>query len=151
MRVKVEFVPYLHSVGDVLRDVDAKGLVSETFLLVHGDLVCNVPLKDIVDKHKSIVKEDSDAIMTTLVRACNPFHRCRDRCEEAIFALDKKSSRILSYDLVDSEQTKSASSLSASLFLKAPQIDIRFDLLDCQVDVCSPQVSPLFQFFYEKI
>ena len=40
------------SVGDALRDIDAKSIIKSDFVLVNGDMVSNVKLGDIIQKHK---------------------------------------------------------------------------------------------------
>lgn len=40
------------SVGDVLRDVDQKGLIKSDFILIHGDVIGNLQLLDILDGHR---------------------------------------------------------------------------------------------------
>ncbi len=40
------------SVGDALRDIDAKSLIQSDFVLVNGDIISNVRLKPIIDAHK---------------------------------------------------------------------------------------------------
>ena len=139
-RVKIEHSPSFYSVGDVLRDVDAKGYIDNVFMLVHGDLVCNVPLKKIIEEHKARMKTDSDAIVTSVLRPCGPFHRSRDRCEGSVFFLDPSSNRILDLQPIVSELTVGKAFLPADNFSRIPRIDARFDLFDCHIDICSIQV-----------
>ena len=40
------------SVGDALRDIDAKSLINNDFVLVNGDMVSNVNLKPLLETHK---------------------------------------------------------------------------------------------------
>ncbi len=40
------------SLGDAMRDLDAKGLLRNDFILVHGDTIGNVDLAPIFSKHK---------------------------------------------------------------------------------------------------
>lgn len=40
------------SLGDVLRDVDAKALVRSDFLLVYGDVVSNIDVSQALQEHK---------------------------------------------------------------------------------------------------
>lgn len=40
------------SVGDALRDVDDKSLIRSDFVLVTGDVVANIKLKQIVEEHR---------------------------------------------------------------------------------------------------
>lgn len=40
------------SLGDVLRDVDAKSLVRSDFLLVYGDVVSNIDVSQALQEHR---------------------------------------------------------------------------------------------------
>lgn len=40
------------SLGDVLRDVDAKALVRSDFVLVYGDVVSNIDLSQALQEHR---------------------------------------------------------------------------------------------------
>jgi len=40
------------SMGDALREIDAKSLVKSDFVLVFGDIVANIKLKSLVEEHK---------------------------------------------------------------------------------------------------
>ena len=40
------------SVGDALRDIDAKGLIKSDFVLVNGDLISNMKLKKVIENHR---------------------------------------------------------------------------------------------------
>lgn len=40
------------SVGDALREIDAKSLVRNDFFLVSGDVIANLNLQAIMDEHK---------------------------------------------------------------------------------------------------
>lgn len=40
------------SAGDALRDIDAKSLIQNDFVLVSGDLVSNVKLGPLIEQHK---------------------------------------------------------------------------------------------------
>ena len=40
------------SVGDALREIDAQSIIRSDFVLVNGDIVSNIQLKSIIQKHK---------------------------------------------------------------------------------------------------
>lgn len=44
------------SLGDVLRDVDAKSLVRSDFVLVTGDVVSNINIEAALEEHRSEMK-----------------------------------------------------------------------------------------------
>ena len=41
-----------YSMGDALRDIDAKNLIRSDFILIYGDVVSNIKLQNVVDEHK---------------------------------------------------------------------------------------------------
>lgn len=45
------------SLGDVLRDVDAKSLVRSDFLLVSGDVVSNINVSAALEEHRWVTGE----------------------------------------------------------------------------------------------
>jgi translation initiation factor eIF-2B subunit epsilon len=52
MEVQVLVSQECHSVGDALRELDAKQIVSGDFILVSGDLVANFSLKEALEFHR---------------------------------------------------------------------------------------------------
>ena len=40
------------SLGDALRDIDAKGIIKSDFVLVNGDVVASLKLKQMIEEHK---------------------------------------------------------------------------------------------------
>ena len=40
------------SMGDALRDLDAKSLIRSDFILLYGDVVSNIKLQKVVEEHK---------------------------------------------------------------------------------------------------
>uniref|UniRef100_A0AAQ6AEX0 Translation initiation factor eIF2B subunit epsilon n=1 Tax=Amphiprion ocellaris TaxID=80972 RepID=A0AAQ6AEX0_AMPOC len=69
------------SLGDVLRDVDAKSLVRSDFVLVYGDVVSNVDVSEALQEHRHRRKMDKNiSVMTMIFKESSPGHR--SRCEE---------------------------------------------------------------------
>ena len=68
------------SIGDALRDVYVRGIVTSDFVLVMGDLVSNVQIDEVVRVHKERRKANKDAIMTMVVKECGGWHRTRWSC-----------------------------------------------------------------------
>ena len=55
MTVKVIMNEEASSVGDALRDLDEKHMISTDFVLVQGDLVANLDLKTCMQQHKYVL------------------------------------------------------------------------------------------------
>ncbi|KAK1830548.1 nucleotide-diphospho-sugar transferase [Podospora conica] len=141
------------SIGDFLRDLDKRGLVSGDFLLVHGDLVANVPLDDALAKHRARREANRDACMTMVLRSLGDE---RHRAEEArvikpVFVLDSENGRCLQYDEIHPLQTSSNFMVDPSVFQECPDFAVRADLMDCGIDICTPEVLALWSesFDYE--
>uniref|UniRef100_A0A8C2BD19 Translation initiation factor eIF2B subunit epsilon n=1 Tax=Cyprinus carpio TaxID=7962 RepID=A0A8C2BD19_CYPCA len=102
------------SLGDVLRDVDAKALVRSDFLLVYGDVVSNIDVSQALQEHKQ-----------------------RRKMEKNV-----SSKRILHYQRA---QALKKLHFPMNIFHSgSDEFEIRFDLLDCHISICSPQVAELF-------
>ena len=52
MQISVISSETFQSMGDVLRDLDAKALIRNDFVLLYGDCIANVSLKDAFAQHK---------------------------------------------------------------------------------------------------
>ena len=60
-----------------MRDIYTHGIVTSDFVLVHGDLVSNVRIDEVVRVHKERRKTNKDAIMTMVVKESGSKHRTR--------------------------------------------------------------------------
>lgn len=131
------------SLGDVLRDVDAKSLVRSDFLLVYGDVVSNVDVSQALQEHRQRRKmEKNVSVMTMIFKESSPGHKTRCEEEDMIMAIDSKSKRILHYQRA---QALKRLQFPMNIFHSASdEFEIRFDLLDCHISICSPQVAELF-------
>uniref|UniRef100_A0A4W4DYY7 Translation initiation factor eIF2B subunit epsilon n=1 Tax=Electrophorus electricus TaxID=8005 RepID=A0A4W4DYY7_ELEEL len=131
------------SLGDVLRDVDAKSLVRSDFVLVYGDVVSNIDLSQPLQEHKLRRKlEKNVSVMTMIFTESSPGHRTRCDEDDVIVAVDSKSKRVLHY-----ERTQGLKKLQFPMNIfhsGSNEFEIRHDLLDCHVSICSPQVAELF-------
>ena len=57
------------SAGDALRELDSLGLIrTDPFVLISGDVISNINLSKVIDFHRERRKEDSNAIMTVVLK-----------------------------------------------------------------------------------
>ncbi|XP_017578436.1 translation initiation factor eIF-2B subunit epsilon [Pygocentrus nattereri] len=131
------------SLGDVLRDVDAKSLVRSDFVLVYGDVVSNIDLSQALQEHRLRRKlEKNISVMTMMFKESSPGHRTRCDEDDIIVAVDSKSKRVLHY-----QRTQGLKKLQFPMNIfhsGSDEFEIRHDLLDCHISICSPQVAQLF-------
>uniref|UniRef100_A0A452TK52 Translation initiation factor eIF2B subunit epsilon n=1 Tax=Ursus maritimus TaxID=29073 RepID=A0A452TK52_URSMA len=131
------------SLGDVLRDVDAKALVRSDFLLVYGDVVSNINITRALEEHRLRRKlEKNVSVMTMIFKESSPSHPTRCHEDNVVVAVDSATNRVLHFQKT---QGLRRFSFPLSLFQGSRDgVEIRYDLLDCYISICSPQVAQLF-------
>lgn len=129
------------SMGDVLREIDRQSFLKNDFVLVSGDVVSNMKLEQVLQEHKERRKKDKASLMTVVFKVANPGHRTRCQEEDFIVALDSTTGRILQCERT---ADRKRFSFPLSLFSGNSNIQIRYDLLDCNICICSTTVPQLF-------
>jgi len=78
---------------------------------------------------------------------------CRCQADLGVFCIDPKTDRCVYYEEMVRHGRKKQISMPPELFKRHPQIEIRGDLIDCSIDICSPDVPALFteNFDYQHI
>ena len=141
------------SAGDVLRDMDKRSLVDGDFLLVHGDLVSNFMLDGALAAHRKRRETSAANIMTTVLRSGGEdSHRTKTNGITPIFVVDAKSQRLLHYDEMNPLQSDHYVALDPAITDElSTEFEVRSDLIDAQVDICTPEVLALWSesFDYE--
>ncbi|KAK4179695.1 putative translation initiation factor eIF-2B subunit epsilon [Triangularia setosa] len=140
------------SVGDFLRDLDKRSLISGDFILVHGDLVANIQLDAVLAKHRARREANRDACMTVVLRSVGeePHRAAQARGITPVFVVDDTDGRCLQYDEIHPLMQDRRLPLDPSLF-KHGSFEVRSDLIDCGIDICTPDVLALWSesFDYE--
>ncbi|KAL4774168.1 nucleotide-diphospho-sugar transferase [Aspergillus nidulans var. acristatus] len=133
------------SVGDVMRDLDGKHLITGDFLVVSGDVVSNLPIDGALAKHRERRQADKNAIMTMILREAGRNHRTKASSVSPVFVVDPTKDRCLHYEEIDHRSSESSRlTIDAELITTFPEIDIRQDLIDCNIDICTPDVLSLW-------
>ncbi|XP_046672757.1 translation initiation factor eIF-2B subunit epsilon [Homalodisca vitripennis] len=128
------------SLGDAMRDLDTKALIRSDFILLTGNLVSNLQLMPALERHKRIQKADKGAVMTLIFKECG--RRWKAPEDDFTVALDSKTSRILLYSKKSRSQGKI--DIPMETVLETAEIDLRSDLRDTDVCICSVAIPPLF-------
>lgn len=130
------------SVGDALRDIDSQSLIRSDFVLVSGDLVANMELMEVIQKHKEIRKKDKMSVMTCVYKMANPNHPTRSSEDDILIATNSVDGRLLHCEKPKSRTKKF--NIPVSIFEENPDVEVRYDVLDCHISVCAPSVPQLF-------
>jgi translation initiation factor eIF-2B subunit epsilon len=139
------------SAGDALRELDAMGVIrSDPFILISGDVISNMDLRKAIEFHKERRKVDADAIMTVVFKDVKPSGGIRPIADDLIVALDSDTSQLVMYD--DSNK-KECVQLPTEIIEEHPRLLFRNNLLDCHIDICSPEFLVQFSdnFDYQDV
>lgn len=146
-KVTLIAVPEARSIGDAMREIDAHQVIKSDFVLIHGDAVGNMDLSAVIAAHKQRRQVDRNAIMTICTMSSAVHSRARRQGDLSIFTLAPRTSQLLHYASVPAVPRKKQLKLPLELFESAGhgvELDVRNDLVDCGVDICSIDVPPLF-------
>ncbi|KAL4920302.1 nucleotide-diphospho-sugar transferase [Aspergillus aurantiobrunneus] len=133
------------SVGDVMRDLDGKHLITGDFLVVSGDVISNLPIEGALAKHRARREADKNAIMTMVLREAGRKHRTKASSASPVFVVDPTKDRCLHYEEIDHHSPESSRlNIDPEIIGTFSEIDIRQDLIDCNIDICTPDVLSLW-------
>nr|CAD7400472.1 unnamed protein product [Timema cristinae] len=130
------------SLGDVMRDLDGKGVIRSDFVLLHGDTVANLQLLPILEYHRKLQKQDKGAAMTLLYKETGLRPKSHALEEETVLGTSTATSRVLFHQKL-SHSTKKIN-FPLEMFLDEPEVQLLYSLQDTDICICSPAVPPLF-------
>ncbi|CCF56927.1 hypothetical protein KAFR_0B06310 [Kazachstania africana CBS 2517] len=145
-RITTIMSPEARSVGDVMRDLDNRGIITGDFLLVSGDIVTNMDFNKMLAVHKKVHSLDKDHIATMCLSEATQY--CTTRTfDPAAFVLEKNNNRCIYYQDLPSinSKEKTAVQIDPELLENVDEFVLRNDLIDCRIDICTPHVPPIFQ------
>nr|XP_003700330.1 PREDICTED: translation initiation factor eIF-2B subunit epsilon [Megachile rotundata] len=130
------------SIGDALRDIDAKGSIRGNFILIRGDAFINANLMNALSAHCAKLEKDKATTMTMLLRNVGSLNDSLLKRETCLVVSDKSTKKILHYSKLRDNEKKVE--LELSWFLDHGEVDINTCYMDTHVYLCSPSVLPLF-------
>jgi translation initiation factor eIF-2B subunit epsilon len=141
MKVQVVVSRSSMSMGDVIRELDTKSLLTSDFVLVNGDVVSNLELKPILKQHQLRKQQDKNTIMTMVLKQGQAIHGARG--PPAVFAIEPSSSRCVQYIPLPDPTIKEFQ-LDAEMIEKTSVFQLHNNLIDCGIDICTLEVPALF-------
>lgn len=128
-----------------MRDLDGRDLITRDFLLISGDVISNIALEPILNRHRSRREADKNAIMTMVLREAGPNDRLRSKRRKPVFVVDPNTERCLHYEETGFGSGGSQCVSIDPIVLKEHQdLEVRGDLVDCHIDICTPDVLGLW-------
>ena len=132
-----------------MRDLDTRSMLLNDFIIVYGDVISNLPLHTALSTHKARRQVDKNAIMTMILREANAKHRTKAQDISPVFVIDPSRERCLHYEQLVPGSKENYAELDSEML--AQDVEVRTDLIDCGIDICTPDVLALWSdnFDYE--
>ena len=107
-------------------------------------MVSNISLAPALAKHRARRENDKNSIMTMILRDAWSDGLPRSRRHSPIFVLDPRAERCLHYEEVGGKGASRYITLEPEFLTAHAEIDVRDDLTDPHIDICTPDVLALW-------
>ncbi|KAL8226412.1 hypothetical protein R6Q57_016244 [Mikania cordata] len=132
--------------GDALRLIYERNVINGDFILISGDTVSNMVLKQALDEHKERRQKDNNAVMTMVIKQSKPSQITRQTrlgTDELFMVINPTTKQLLYYE-DKSDNLKGNLTLDKSFLAENTSISVHNDKQDCYIDICSEEVLSLF-------
>ena len=124
-----------------MRDLDQKQRIVGDFICVYGDVVAQIPLGPALAAHRARREKDKKAIMSMVLReAGSASHRTKAQLLRPTFVIDPARQRCVHYEQVRASGSGLRVDIPAESLAEAEELEVRQDLIDCGIDICTPEV-----------
>uniref|UniRef100_A0A453Q0H8 Translation initiation factor eIF2B subunit epsilon n=3 Tax=Aegilops tauschii subsp. strangulata TaxID=200361 RepID=A0A453Q0H8_AEGTS len=134
------------SAGDALRVMYGRGIINGDFVLISGDTISNMSLKDALQEHKDRRKKDPLAVMTMIIKHSKPSiltHQTRLGNDEIVMAIAPETKELLYYE-DKADNSHLCVTIDKDILANNPTLQLHNNMEDCYIDICSPEVLSLF-------
>lgn len=128
------------SIGDCMRDLDSRDVVTGDFLVVSGDVVANLNLEPALSRHRLRREADKNAIMTVVLSEVGSQSHHRGKRRWPVFVIDPTAERCLHYEEIGGKGGSRYVALDPEFLTTHVEIEVREDLVDPYIDICTPEV-----------
>jgi len=125
------------STGDALREIYHMQIINSDFILVSGDVISNMKLDPILQAHRAHRSQDKSTIMTVVFKKAAPHHRSRSHEDDSIVVINPTTGQLL---CLENDLEEDSINIDPDVFSKNDCVQFRYDLIDCRIDICSPEV-----------
>ncbi|XP_045459624.1 translation initiation factor eIF-2B subunit epsilon [Melitaea cinxia] len=132
------------TMGDVMREIDAAGLVRGYFVLLGINSITNINFAALLEQHKQTCKKDKGAAMTLVYKEVAWEHPLLSNDKTLLLAADGRTNKILIHQKYKPKSKETSVSLPLECVLQHSEVKLHNNLVDANIAICSPSVPPLF-------
>ncbi|KAM3967996.1 eukaryotic translation initiation factor 2B subunit epsilon [Aphomia sociella] len=144
MEVNVIMSDTCQTMGDVMREIDAAGLIRGYFVLMGVNSITNINFASLLEEHKQICKKDKGAAMTLVYKKVSWEHPLISWDKPIFVAADGNTKKILVHQKYKTKSKDKTINLPLEIVLNHSEVKLHHNLADANIALCSPSVPPLF-------
>ncbi|XP_063823396.1 translation initiation factor eIF2B subunit epsilon [Ostrinia nubilalis] len=144
MDVQVLMSDTCQTMGDVMREIDAAGLVRGYFILLGVNSVSNINYATLLEQHKQTCKKDKGAAMTLVYKKVSWEHPLISSDKPTFLAADGNTGKVLIHQKYKPKSSEKTINLPLEIMLNHSEVKLHHNLADPNIALCSPSVLPLF-------
>ncbi|CAH0397468.1 unnamed protein product [Chilo suppressalis] len=144
MDVQVLMSDTCRTMGDVMREIDAAGLVRGYFILMGVNSISNINYAALLEQHKQTCKKDKGAAMTLVYKKVSWQHPMIRSDKPIFLAANANTGKVLMHQKYKPKAADKSINLPLDIVLNHSEVKLHHNLVDANIALCSPSVPPLF-------
>ncbi|XP_063379700.1 translation initiation factor eIF2B subunit epsilon [Cydia fagiglandana] len=132
------------TMGDVMREIDAAGLIRGYFVLMSINSIASIPYASMLEQHKTLCKKDKGAAMTLVYKKVSWEHPLIGTDKPIFLAADGHTRKVLIHKKYKPKSKDKTITLPLETVLSHSEVKLHHNLVDANIALCSPSVPPLF-------
>ncbi|XP_034825426.1 translation initiation factor eIF2B subunit epsilon [Maniola hyperantus] len=144
MDVQIMTSEICQTMGDVMREIDAAGMVRGFFVLLGVNTITNINFSALLEQHKQTCKKDKGAAMTLVYKEVAWEHPLISNDKSFLLAADGNTQKVLIHEKYKPKSKDAMVSLPLEIVLQHSEVKLHHNLVDANIALCSPSVPPLF-------
>ena len=128
--------------GDVLRELESMRKIKKDFILIRGDVLTNIDLAPAIAAHMQRKNDKKIPSVCTKIFARLPHNDpLRSESDSIAIVSERATSKIVKYQNLNSAKDTLMQLIGVKLkYGRDTQFEIATDLVDCEIDICSPEI-----------
>ncbi|XP_053599971.1 translation initiation factor eIF2B subunit epsilon [Plodia interpunctella] len=144
MEVHIIMSDTCQTMGDVMREIDAAGLIRGCFILMGVNTITNINFATLLEQHKLLNKKEKGAAMTLLYKKVSWEHPLIGCDKPTFVAADGSNNKILVHQKYKPKSNEKSINIPLDVTLKTSELKLHHNLADPNIALCSPSVPQLF-------
>ncbi|KAI5636697.1 eIF4-gamma/eIF5/eIF2-epsilon domain-containing protein [Phthorimaea operculella] len=144
MEVQILTSETCQTMGDVMREIDAAGLVRGYFILAGVNSITNINFASMLEQHKQTCKKDKGAAMTLVYKKVAWEHPLISSDKSIFLAADANTKKVLIHQKFKPKSSNKKLNIPLENVLNHSEVKLHHNLADANIALCSPSVPPLF-------